>query len=139
MRESTSTTAENDKDVVSIDMTSTQQAALLLYREGIETTGRMDGFSRDANQRVSAEAHLRQEVERAQRALTEFREGCGFRTALDSLLPGWFDVDASDHGIPNPDFISSDPVAWVAWLEAQGLEPKAAAELVADHYPELRS
>jgi len=47
------------------------------------------------------EAELVAALQKAQADLAAYREARSLRCALDALMPGWFDIDASDY-IPGP-------------------------------------
>ena len=72
------------------------------------------------------------EALRAERSMVA--RGYALRAALDGMLPGWFDVDASDH-LPEElwhGFVSDSPSEWYAWLTGHGVSDEVARGLLAD-------
>lgn len=64
------------------------------------------------------------------------RLASSLRDAVDAVLPGWVDVDASDH-LPQElwyAFISDDPDKWGAWLVEHGVSEDVARTLVDDAF-----
>lgn len=80
------------------------------------------------------EGELEQRIERAKRDLECFRESRAFRMALDLLLPGWFDIDLSDH-ITTPQghgFVSNDPQEWFDHMISVGIDEEIAKKLLSE-------
>lgn len=106
-------------------------AASLLYRSYRE---RPDGSSRAVEYRPSDvaaryEAALVQAVEKAKEELRSYQETKAFRMGLDALLPGWFDMDVGDLGLPRElwhAFVSDNVEEWVEWLVEHGVDPNKA-------------
>lgn len=71
---------------------------------------------------------LEEKLEEARKELDHYRESRAFWMALDSLLPGWFDIDVSDHvgSSERMFFVSNDPQEWFDWMIEQGIEEKEA-------------
>ncbi len=87
---------------------------------------------------IEYEAMLEQAVKEAQEKLAAYRRGKAASLALDALLPGWHDIDASNY-LPREKwhtFISNDRVEWLAWLVEQGVSQENAEALVQSAFEE---
>jgi hypothetical protein len=82
------------------------------------------------------EQMLRRECEKAKEALDVWLKAKAARLALDSVLPGWYYIDASDH-LPKEkwrSFVSNSKEEWSRWLFANGVSETAIQNLLEDHF-----
>jgi hypothetical protein len=79
-----------------------------------------------------SERRFRASAAEAEWALRRYLQRKGLRTALDPVLPGWFDVDTSDLSLdsPLPFTVHDDPVVWQAALVKASVDPDVAAGLI---------
>jgi len=82
------------------------------------------------------EASLVETVKNAQKSLDDFRASRALRMALDSILPGWVYIDASDY-LPKElwgVFVSDDPAEHLAWLKEHSVPSDVANDLVKRYF-----
>ena len=83
------------------------------------------------------EAHLVEDIKKAQANLDGFRASRAARMGLDAMLPGWVEIDHSDY-TPREKwhaFVSNQQDEWVAWLvEHSRLSREAAEKFVAEKF-----
>lgn len=108
------------------------EAAVLLRH----LSRRPDGSYRETTwhpEGIDLEEVLKRKVVEAERDLRDYRDSRAFRTVLDAVLPGWFDIDYSDFvrhdGGPGL-FVSDDPCEWHDFMVGRGVSPKEAALLL---------
>ena len=85
------------------------------------------------------ERTLRDEFEQAKVKLDRFLAAKAAAIALDRVLPGWVEVDASSH-LPKEKwraFVSNDKKEWLKWLLENGVPKDKAEELIADAFGRL--
>lgn len=116
--------------------TTQLETALLLYQQFSRQQEAARGSSFDDRR----EDELRERAEQAAFALADFRRSRGFRAALDAVLPGWVDVDASEHLPQNLwySFVSDSPVDWLDWLVENGVKEETAQKLVTDAFASVK-
>lgn len=84
----------------------------------------------------SLEASLVDSVQRAVKALEEWRRSKAARLALDALVPGWKLIDVSDL-LPRDkwfSFTSNEPTEWVEWLISNGVFKETAIKRVKEAF-----
>lgn len=109
-------------------------AALLLFDKAYTVSPLSALWNSEAEQDVIEES-LAREVRESQEKLRNYRESRALRLALDSLLPGWRYIDASDY-LPREKwraFISDSREEWEAWLRGQSV-PERAIVMLLSHW-----
>jgi len=112
------------------DRAATLEAARILY--GGLYASSVHRPVKDSNLNEQIEEMLVRELKKAQDNLNGYRAAKAAFLALDALLPGWFEIDASDH-LPKDKwhaFVSNDKGEWVDWLVSNGIERAKAKEIV---------
>lgn len=104
-------------------------AALIFYDTYHKSIWQPTGDNDEDEQR---EQRLEEECAEAQARLRRWREARAARLALDTILPGWFYIDASDHLAQKKwnTFVSDSYAEWEAWLLANGVSEKAVEKLI---------
>lgn len=117
---------------------ATRMLAVELYNKGHDFLNSDRAYGFVAPDRQKALRIAQEKVEDAQKTLDEICDGIGLRIAVDTLLPGWVDIDASDH-LPREKwhvFLASTKEEWVTWLVENGVGNVIAQELVEDQWPD---
>lgn len=86
------------------------------------------------------EKRLVEEAEKAQKLLDDFRKARAARLALDTLMPGWVDLDASDY-LPQHKwhgFISNKREEWGRWFHENGVPPETVAKIFREQWPKKK-
>lgn len=85
----------------------------------------------------SREKRLVEEAEKAQKILDDYRKARAARLALDTLMPGWVDLDISEY-LPREKwhvFVSNKREEWGQWLHENGITPEQVAQIFRDQWP----
>lgn len=112
---------------------ATLAAALVLLNEIRKTPYQPNPKSALTDQ---LEKTLFEELQAAQSRYDAFRAARASWIGLDQLLPGWQDLDVSDH-LPREKwhaFVSNSKAEWVEWLAKNGVERKKAKTLVEEQW-----
>lgn len=104
-------------------------AAVVLYKM-LAASHFMAGSDQEQNDKL--EDMYRATLKEAQEKLDQFRAARAAHLAIDTILPGWHPVDASDH-LPKElwhAFVSNDKAEWLEWLRAHDIPEVKAKERV---------
>ena len=117
-----------------------REAALLLCQEARKDMGAVyAGFcTRDPDLTLEL-AH--EKLQKARDELRDFQLGLSYQVALNQLMPGWVDIDASEYLPKKLWFAHLDTTkeGWVAWLVEHGVDANTAVTLVNEQWPQERS
>ena len=90
---------------------------------------------------AATEERLKKALAEAQANLEGFQKAKAARLALNEILPGWVEVEISDH-LPRRlwhSFVSNDQSEWLDWLLENGVVEKVAKELVRNAWKDRKS
>jgi len=116
---------------------ATRKLAVAIYNKGNDFTQSDRAYGFMAPDKLRAVELAQEKIATAQKMLDDIIEGIGLRVAVDALMPGWVDIDASEH-LPREKwhaFLASTKAEWVAWLVENGMGEGEARTLVIEQWP----
>jgi len=114
----------------------TRNLAITLYKKGCNFKRCDFAYGFVAPDKREALRLAQQKLDEAQKTFDEVCEGIGLRHAIDSIMPGWVDIDVSDY-LPKEKwsaYLASTKEEWIEWLVDNGIEETVAIELVNEQW-----